>query len=275
MFVENYPYLRKIVYNPQNLIALIHLEAGNVIYLHKLLPLIVSPLGLLVVLMLLGVFLKRMWPTYSALVLTIVFSLPLTAHIIWRDLESPYPYKHADQIGKHDAVVVLSGMLGGFESDRGFVTEWGDPDRFFTGISLFKRGKAENVIFTRGQLPWSNSPPEGEVLRLKAVEMGVPESQILLTGVAANTAEEATQVKELMQIKGFKSVILVTSSFHMPRSKLLFDKAAVVSEAFPTDFKANSGLSWLSFIPSADAFKKTSSGFREYIGRLYYWLRFG
>lgn len=243
------------------------------IYLHKILPLIASPLGLLVVLMLLSILLRRIWFTHLALVLLLVFSLPLTAHLIWRNLESTYPYKHVDQVAHHDAAVVLSGMLSGFQSDHGYVLEWGDPDRFFAGINLIQSGKVDHLIFTRGKIPWGNSPPEGEQLRLKAIEMGVSESQIHLTGVAANTAGEAKQVKQLMVQKGFKSIILVTSSFHMPRSKLLFDKAEIASEAFPTDFKANSGLSWLSFIPSAGAFDKTSSGIREYIGRFYYWLR--
>lgn len=244
------------------------------IYLHKLLPLIVSPLGLLLALMLLSIILRRIWPTYLVLVLIVVFSFPMTSHLIWKGLESSYPYKHIGQIGQHDAIVVLSGMLGGFESDHGFITEWGDPDRFFTGINLIKSKKADYLVFTRGQVPWSNFPPEGEQLRLKALEMGVADSQILLTGVVANTADEADQVKNLMDQNGFESILLVTSSFHMSRSKLLFDKAGIVSEAYPTDFRANGRLSWLSFIPSAEAFENTSSGIREYIGRLYYWLRF-
>ena len=244
------------------------------IYLYKLLPLIASPLGLLLALMLLSIILRRIWPTYLVLVLTVVFSLPITSHLIWKGLESSYPYKHIDQIVQHDAIIVLSGMLAGFESDHGFITEWADPDRFFTGINLIKAKKADYLVFTRGQVPWSNSPPEGEQLRLKALEMGVADSQILLTGVAANTADEADQVRKLMDRNGFESILLVTSSFHMSRSKLLFDKAGIVSEAYPTDFHANGRLTWLSFIPSAGAFEKTSSGIREYIGRLYYWLRF-
>ena len=105
-------------------------------------------------------------------------------------------------------MVVLSGMLGMFETEYGHVAEWGGAaDRFFAGIDLIQAGKADKLIFTRGQMPWSDGPPEGEVLRLKALNMGVPEANILLTGKAANTADEAIQVKTLLQQEGLNHII--------------------------------------------------------------------
>ena len=245
------------------------------IYLHKLLPLIVSPLGLLISLMLIAVVLRRQWPVYWALVILLICSFPLTARSIWVGLESEYQYQPPTTVPQADAVLVLSGMLGGFESEDGYVTEWGDPDRFFVGLQLVKLGKADRLIFTRGQMPWSDSPPEGELLKQKALEMGISPQQILLTSIASNTAEESSAVKDLMVEYGLSKIILVTSSFHLPRAKLLFDQAGVDTYPYPTDFKASSGdVTWLHFIPSADAFRDTSSGIREYIGRLYYWLKY-
>ena len=245
------------------------------IYLHKLLPLIVSPLGLLIALMLLALVFRRQWPVYVALMVLLVCSFPLTARSIWVGLESEYQYQPPTRVPQADAVLVLSGMLGGFETDDGYVTEWGDPDRFFVGLQLVKLGKADRLIFTRGQMPWSDSPPEGELLKQKALEMGISPQQILLTSIASNTAEESSAVKDLMVEYGLSKIILVTSSFHLPRAKLLFDQAGVDTYPYPTDFKASSGdVTWLHFIPSADAFRDTSSGIREYIGRLYYWLKY-
>jgi len=245
------------------------------IYLHKLLPLIVSPLGLLISLMLLALLLRRQWPMYWALLILLVCSFPLTARSIWVGLESEYQYQPPTTLPKADAVLVLSGMLGGFETQDGYVTEWGDPDRFFVGLQLVKLGKADRLIFTRGQMPWSNSPPEGEILEQKALEMGISSDRILLTSIVSNTAEESLAVKDLMAEYGLTKIILVTSSFHLPRAKLLFDKAGVDTYPYPTDFKAASrDVTWLHFIPSADAFRDTSNGIREYIGRFYYWLKF-
>ena len=245
------------------------------IYLHKLLPLVASPVGLLIGLMLLALVLKRQWPVYWALFILLVCSFPLTARFIWVGLESEYQYQAPITVPKADAVLVLSGMIGGFETEDGYVTEWGDPDRFFVGVQLVKMGKADRLIFTRGKMPWSESPPEGELLEQKALEMGIFPEQILLTSIVSNTAEESAAVKDLMAERQLNKIILVTSSFHLPRAKLLFDQVGVETYPYPTDFKvASRDITWLHFIPSADALKNTSSGIREYLGRIYYWLKY-
>jgi len=246
------------------------------LYLHKLLPLIVSPLGLLIALMVLSVLLRRIWPIHFALAFLLIFSFPITERLIWQNLESSYPHVPVNEIERQDAVVVLSGMISIFESKHGYIADWGDSaDRFFAGMELVTAGKADKLIFTRGKMPWSSTPPEGELLREKAIIMGLPDNQVLLTGTAANTAEEAMQVKQLVDNQGFKRILLVTSSFHMPRSKRLFDNAGIESIAFPVDFRADrDNINWLDFIPDAEALANSSYGIREIIGRLYYWMRF-
>lgn len=205
----------------------------------------------------------------------LISSLPITSHLIWQDLEKQHPPKSLSKLDSYDAVVVLSGMLSGFADGDIFRVDWGDPDRFFAGIDILKSGKAQNLIFTRGKVPWNNTPPEGELLKAKAIELGIDESQIFLSELAVNTAEEARVVAQLMKMHKIERVLLVTSSFHMPRAKFLFDKQSIDSVPFAVDFKATrKKLTWLSFLPNAVDFGRTSSGIREYIGRFYYKVKF-
>ena len=242
------------------------------LFLHKLLPLIVSPLGLVVFFLLVSVLVRRRGPAVVGLLVLLVSALPLTADRLWTALEADYPYRPIESVDNADAVVVLSGMLGGIETSNGVVPQWGEAtDRFFAGIDLLNAQKAPIIIFTRGQYPWGSLPPEGEQLAKRAIGMGVPERQILLTGIVTNTADEAAEVRALMEFGGMRRVILVTSSFHMPRAKMLFDRAGIVSIPYPTDFKASGGHSdWMSFVPSANGLNQTSNAVREWIGRLYY-----
>jgi hypothetical protein len=39
-------------------------------------------------------------------------------------------------------------MLEINEVENSTYEEWGDPDRFFGGVALFKTGKGEKLIFT-------------------------------------------------------------------------------------------------------------------------------
>ncbi|MDB3880472.1 YdcF family protein [Alphaproteobacteria bacterium] len=246
-----------------------------IIYLNKLLPLIMSPLGLVIFLVVTGICLRRWWVITVSCFVLMLSSLPVTAQFIWQDLEKQYPPKVLNELGSSDAVVVLSGMLSPFEYSGTLHVGWVDPDRFFAGINVLKSGKAPTLIFTRGKMPWSSLPAEGELLKAKAVELGINESQILLSNNVANTAEEAEAVAELISANGIKKIVLITSSFHMPRAKLLFDKQGIDSVPFAVDFKATGkDLNWLSFLPSSDGFKRTSEGIREYIGRIYYKFRF-
>ncbi len=245
------------------------------IYFHKLLPLIASPLGIICALLLFGMARRRVWPICLASIIMLVSAWPLTARLVWSALESKYPYTRIHEVRAADAVIVLSGMLGGFRSGSEYVTQWGDPDRFFAGISLMKAGKAKKIIFTRGKMPWNDAPPEGEVLAEKALDLGLKRDDILLTAIVSNTSEEVNAVRTLANSSNIYSVILVTSSFHMPRAHLLFKQAGVEVIPYPTDFKVGDGkLTWLDYMPSADAFSMTSAGIREYLGRAYYWIYF-
>ena len=244
------------------------------IYLHKLLPLLVSPLGVIAFLLFINIWLKKRSLTFFTLVILLVFSLPLTARFIWQGLEKDYPYSEIRSLNTHDAVIVLSGMLHQFEANGTMQAQWNDPDRFFAGLEILRQGKAKNIIFTGGKMPWSNARAEGEVLREVALIMGVSGEKIKLSGYASNTAEEALVVARLMNENKFTSAILVTSSFHMPRAMQLFNKAGINVEAYSTDFRVSgTSVDWLDYLPSADGFRDTSNGIREYIGRVYYQLK--
>jgi uncharacterized SAM-binding protein YcdF (DUF218 family) len=242
------------------------------LFLHKLLPLIVSPLGLVVFFLLMSVLVRRRGPAVAGLLVLLVSALPLTADRLWTALEAEYPYRPIESVGNADAVVVLSGMLGGIETSDGVVPQWGEAtDRFFAGIDLLTAEKAPLIIFTRGQYPWDSLPPEGEQLASRAIAMGIRENQILLTGTVTNTADEAAEVKTLMEFGGMRRVILVTSSFHMPRAVMLFARKGIETVPYPTDFRADgASVDWMDWVPSAGGLNQTSDAVRELIGRLYY-----
>ena len=121
-------------------------------------------------------------------------------------------------------------------------------------------------------MPWTdNWQPEGFVLKDKAVSLGVPQSKILVTENVKNTYEESIAVTKL--IPKNSSLILVTSAFHMQRSKFLFEKQGFDIIPYPVDFKiSNAKTSLINFLPSVDSLNKASLFIRENIGRLYYKL---
>jgi len=244
------------------------------IYLNKLLPIFASPLGLISFLIILGIFTKRMFYIVTALFLLWFTSLPIVSNSLLGFLERNYQVQTLDNVENHDTVIVLSGMVRTIQNNGEVYYEFGEAvDRILAGISLIKDGKADRMILTRGQLPWSLGVPEGEFLSNFAEMNGVEAAKITLTRVVENTDDEAKAIAEL--ITSNEKLILVTSAFHMPRARKVFENQNILVTEFPVDFlSVASKLGILDFLPNASAFKDSSLFAREMIGRAYYSLKY-
>ena len=244
------------------------------IYLHKILPFFVSPLGFVLFLLFVYIFYRKNFLIFMSLIILLVSTNTFVGNYLFKKLEYPYIPISIDSINKSDAIVILSGMIHQVGHKNNFKYEWSDPDRFFGGLELLKKNKSDLLIFTAGQLPWTNNwKPEGLILKDKAIELGVVENKILITENVKNTYEESLKVLKLIP-KG-SSIILVTSAFHMQRSKYLFEKQGFKVNPFPVDFKtSNTKLTILDIIPSVEALQKTSNFIRENIGIFYYRIIF-
>ena len=245
------------------------------IYFHKIIPLIFSPLFFIIFLIILGIILGSKKISLTGIVILVIFSMPIISGKLIAYLESDYEFNKPSKVVSANAIVVLSGMVQTIKTKDGLDYEWGGAvDRFFAGIDLFNLDKAPTLIFTGGKLPWSIGLPEGEFLRKEAIKLGIPKKSILLTENVENTDQEARAVKKLLSLDNPK-VILVTSAFHMPRAQLVFKAAGINVIPFPVDFKIGAKkLTFMSFIPSASSFASTSYFVREMIGRAYYNLKY-
>jgi uncharacterized SAM-binding protein YcdF (DUF218 family) len=165
-------------------------------------------------------------------------------------------------------------MLGMNEVRDSTYIEWGDPDRFFGGIALFKAGKAKKLVFTGGKMPWDNAKKtEGEVLKEYAISNGIPSQKIFVTKNVENTADEAVSVKELISTN--KRIILVTSAYHMYRAQRLFEQQGLEIIPFKVDYKIghNSVITFIDFLPSANNLELSETGLREVMGRIFYLVK--
>ena len=245
------------------------------IYLHKILPLIFSPLFFILSIIIFGIIIGSKKTSFAGVVILVICSMPIVSGKMIAYLESDYELNRSSEIDTANAIVVLSGMVKTIKTKDGLDYEWGGAvDRFFTGINLFNLDKAPTLIFTGGKLPWSIGVPEGEFLREEAIKLGIPKKDILLTENVENTDQEAKAIKKLLSIDDPK-VILVTSAFHMPRAQLVFEAAGISVIPFPVDFLIGTGkITLMSFIPSASSFASTNFFVREMIGRTYYNLKY-
>ena len=244
------------------------------IYLHKILPTFVLPIMLVIIFILIGLIKNKKKIIYITIGALYIISTPIFSNNFFKLVEGNEYRKSIIDIDSADVIVVLSGMLEINEVEDSTYIEWGDPDRFFGGIALFKAGRAQKLVFTGGKMPWDKvNKTEGEVLKEYAIANGIETNKIFVTKDVENTADEAVAVKGL--ISPSKRIILVTSAYHMYRAKKLFEKQGFIVIPYKVDFKAsgNNQVTFMDFLPSAINLELTEIEIRELIGRVYYFIR--
>ena len=229
---------------------------------------------LLMIVIIIGLIKNKKTLIYIAIGLLYILSTPIFSNNFFKIVEGSEYRKPINAIDSADAIVVLSGMLTINEVGDSTYIEWGDPDRFFGGVALFKAGKAQKLVFTGGKMPWDKvKKTEGEVLKEYAISNGISSEKILVTKDVENTADEAVAAKEL--ISPDKRIILVTSAFHMIRARKLFEKQGFIVIPYKVDYKTsqNKYIGIMDFLPSSGNLELTETGIREIIGRLFYLIK--
>jgi uncharacterized SAM-binding protein YcdF (DUF218 family) len=229
---------------------------------------------LVIIVILIGLIKNKKKLIYIAIGVLYITSTPIFSSNFFKLVEGSEYRMPISAIDSADAIVVLSGMLEINEVGDSTYIEWGDTDRFFGGIALFKAGKAQKLVFTGGKMPWDKAKKtEGGILKEYAISNGIPAEKIFVTKDVMNTADEAVAVKEL--ISPSKRIILVTSAYHMYRAKRLFEKQEFIVIPHKVDYKTvgKSAITVMDFLPNANNLELTETGIREIIGRLFYLIK--
>ena len=159
--------------------------------------------------------------------------------------ESPLPWalasplKLASPPRAADAIVVFAGGVG--ESGK---AGGGYQERVKHAVDLYRAGHASRVVFSSGYV---FAFREAEVMRDLAVSRGVPREAIVIEPWAANTRQNALFVSAIARHERWRSVLLVSSPYHMRRAVLTWDRAApgvtaIASPVPKSQFYAHDGL---------------------------------
>lgn len=257
------------------------------LFLSKLLPLFIYPLGLSILLAIVAVAFfswKRRRPGIAIPSLSVIIlwmsSTPALSDYLRARLERSYLPVAVSESPVADAIVILGGAVGGANFPR-IDTDLGDAsDRVLHAARLYQAGKAPVVIAVGGSIPWLGTAiPESLAMSGLLQEWGVPEQAIILEGESVNTYQNAINTRRLMDERGLKRVLLVTSALHMPRALATFRAVGVDALPSPTDYKVvnKEERTILDFLPEAEALLGTTRAMKEYLGLVVYrwrgWIR--
>ncbi|NES19932.1 MAG: YdcF family protein [Symploca sp. SIO3E6] len=258
------------------------------LFLSKLLPIFIYPLGLACLLMVMALILwwkHSRWvpiPIFLALVLLLVTSNGFVSNSLVKGLEWQHIPK--TELPQAEAIVILGGATRSVAEPRPEVDLREQGDRILYGAQLYRQGKAPVVIPSGGRISWrgGGDPESADMVKILKL-LGVPEYAIIQDPTSLNTYENAVNVKQILTERGISSILLVTSAMHMPRALKIFQRQEIEAIPAPTDFlvtqleleEPNSSpqATVLSLLPNADQLDKTTRVIKEYIGTLVYRLR--
>lgn len=259
------------------------------IFLSKLLPLFVYPLGLATILLVLAILTSRSRKTSLKFIIAATLILWLSSttgfsSLLARSLE--WRYLPPEDIPAADVIVLLGGGTEPEVYPRSTVEINGAGDRVLYAAELYQAGKAPRILLSGGEIAWLNdgSTTPAEDMASILTGVGIPESALLIESESKNTYENAVKAWEMLENMEIDRILLVTSAMHMPRSVALFEKQGFEVVPLPVDFSVTENESAedqkgslitkiLDIVPSASSLALTTNALKEYLGMLIYTLQ--
>ena len=235
-----------------------------------LLQTILQPIGLSTILVLAGIVSRQPLISIAGIAVLWLLSTPIVSDVLLRPLERAFPALEIALCPEADAVAVISGNIINGLNRTG--VQWGPScGRFHDGVRLMLAQKAPLLILAGAASIDGAAPSQGEILRNVAVDRGLSPQQILVTPPVSTTADEVEAIGALCQTRGIRSIIVVTSAWHMPRTMRLSRKTGLTSHAFPTDYRVpeRPGFALARILPRARTLANSDAAVHEYWGLLW------
>lgn len=227
------------------------------------------------------IFWKRTWGralVATALALAWLLSTEPVRDALVHPLESQYPPLSADTLpaGKL-AIALMGGGLYEKAPEFGGIDSLGPHALMRTVYAAdLARHTGLPVYPSGGSVLSDTTEPEGLVMRRWLIRFGVPEQLIHAESAADNTWQNAALLKSMLAHAGISQVVVVTSAIHMPRSVWVFRQQGLDVIAAPCAYlEEREPYDLRSFLPRWNVLADSGDALHEYLGLLWYHLRYG
>ena len=242
-------------------------------FLKKFITFFVEPLGLIVTLLAIGLYLLHVKRVHFAkvffsagLFLLLLFSYPPFANFLVQNLENQYPKFDYKSNVKYIHVLGSGHNTDPSQPISSQISSTGTK-RVLEGVIIHKNLPNTKIIFTgyAGDTNTTNAVMNAKL----AHALGVDYKDMIINGKPTDTKEEALFTKTLV---GDAPFVLVTSATHMPRAMMLFTSLGMHPIPAPTNYYKSEFRGYLRK-PEPVYFYISSIAMHEYLGILWAKLR--
>lgn len=245
-------------------------------FLSKTIGYLARPLVIIVLLFLSSLIIRKtIWKKrlfIAALASLLFCSNAFISNEVMRLWELP-PTPYAELKKSYEVGILLTGVTKSNFSPTDRIYFQRSADRVTHTLQLYKLGHIKKILISGGSGTITERTKEADELFLVLHMMGVPQEDMIIENQSDNTYQSAVAVKKIIEgIYQPQDCLLITSGYHMRRSRACFKKAGLEVDTFTVDFLSNKR----SFTPDALIIPKIESLFnwqvlmKEWVGMTAY-----
>jgi uncharacterized SAM-binding protein YcdF (DUF218 family) len=213
----------------------------------------------------------------SAAALYAILGFSPVANWLLIPLEHRYKAASSSETAELAGIIVLGGAVTAAAEDTGRAMLNDSADRMIEAVRLAQMRPSAPVIFSGGKGDLFDLPggeTEAELARRFFEDFGIKPPRLKLEDRSRNTLENAVFTAELLQPRADQRWALVTSAFHMPRARSLFEAQGFRIVPAPADIRTRGASDrWHFFTKPSDGLRRVDLAAKEWVGLFASWLR--
>lgn len=247
----------------------------------KLLNFLISPFTWIIIGILLSLlFYHRKWSRKLALS-TLLLALLLSNHWIINIVSNWWekPYIGQNSPTAHYTYAIVLGGMAEFDTLTNRVKFAESANRLFDALPLLHSQIIDTLIISGGSAKiFEKERLEASFLKEYCSKIGLNTTRILVDSLSRNTYENGLNTAKLLANRGVKTsnstILLITSSYHMPRAMASFKKCGIKCSGLGTHSLSdiNEQTIQKSFTFTVENISKWDSLIHEWMGYLMYKL---
>jgi uncharacterized SAM-binding protein YcdF (DUF218 family) len=242
----------------------------------KIINTFLNPLVWVLLLLTIGLFYKNKNRARKFLIASLFtflfFSNNFIVDVLIKAWEVPI-VQNSDLKEDYDLAIVLGGGMINIDNETDRMSFRHNTDRIMQAVDLYHQNRVKKILISggAGHLVFRNVI-EADLLKDFFSRNGIPDSVLISENRSDNTYQNAVNSKILVDSMEVSSILLITSSLHMRRSRAIFVKQGFVFDIYPT----NQLVGHLRYdplyllVPSPDALKRWDMLIHEVWGYVVY-----
>ncbi|MEO8400938.1 MAG: YdcF family protein [Gammaproteobacteria bacterium] len=187
--------------------------------------------------------------------------------LLLNQLELPFSIPGKITWGKQNAIILLGAGIARVPETNNVKPSLIGYSRIYTAAQYYlackQSGNTCTVIISGGDASHIGVT-EAHVYKKSLMDLNLKSTDLLLETKSMNTFENAKFTAELIKLKKFSTISLVTSNIHMKRALLYFSYFGIIPIPISSDYMAP----MISVIPVAYNFVLSDFALHEYLGIL-------